>query len=226
MIDFHSHILPGIDDGSASVDESLRLLGISAEQGIELVCATPHFYPTNEDPESFLRHRARAWDKLSEKLDESSPKVLLGAEVYYFGGISRNDMITDLRIGDTGILLLEMPFNKWTDAMVREIVELNARRGVRVMLAHIERYIKYQERGVFEYLLDNRVIMQSNADFFIDWKTKHKALRMLKQGRIDVIGSDAHNLTERRPKIGEALAALPAEAAEVLKENAYAVLRG
>ena len=208
------------------MDESLKLLGISAEQGMKIVCATPHFYPTHEDPESFLHRREKAWETLSQSLDENSPKIVLGAEVYYFGGIARNEMISDLRIGDTGILLLEMPFNKWTDAMVREIVELNDRKGVRVMLAHIERYIKNQERGVFEYLLDNRVIMQSNADFFVDWMTKHKALRMLKQGRIHVVSSDAHNLDERRPKIGEALAALPADAAQFLRENAYAVFRG
>ena len=226
MIDFHSHILPDIDDGSSSVDESLRLLGMSAEQGIELICATPHFYPDHEDPESFLRHRAHAWEKLSEKLDENSPKVLLGAEVYYFSGISRNDMISDLRIEDTDLFLLEMPFNKWSDAMVREIVELNDRHGVRVMLAHVERYLKYQERGVLDYLLENNIIIQSNAEYFLDWKTKHKALRMLRYGQIHVVSSDAHNMTDRRPRIGEVLSGIPTEDAEALRKNAEAVLNG
>lgn len=223
MIDFHSHVLPGIDDGSSSVDESLELLARSAEQGIEIVCATSHFYPDREDPESFLRHRERAWNLLSEKIKEDSPKVVLGAEVYYFVGISRNDMIEDLRIGDTGILLLEMPFREWSDAMVREIAALNDRRGVRVMLAHIERYLKDQNRDVWEFLLDNGVIMQSNADFFLDWRTKHKSHRMLKEGRVHVISSDAHNLKDRRPRIGEALEALSERDAELLRENAYAV---
>ena len=224
MIDFHSHVLPGIDDGSASVEVSLQMLARSAEQGIELVCLTPHFYPSREDPKSFLHARAHAWEKLKPNLPENAPKTLLGAEVYFFSGISRNEEIAGLELEGTDILLLEMPFEKWSDAIVREVVELNDRPEVRVMLAHIERYIKYQSRDVWEYFLDNRIIMQSNAEFFLDWKTKHKALRMLRQGRIHVISSDAHNLTDRRPRIGEALEAIPDEDAYVLRESAKDIL--
>lgn len=223
MIDFHSHMLPGIDDGSSGVDESLTLLDHSAKQGIGIVCMTPHFYPSQEDPERFLRHRQKAWERLAPNLAEDGPKIRLGAEVYFFSGISRNETVRELELQGTDILLLEMPFEKWSDAVVREVVDLNDRRDVRVMLAHIERYLKYQSRDVWEFFLDNGIIMQSNADFFLDWKTKHKALRMLREGRIHVISSDAHNLGERRPRIGEALSAMPEEDARALRENAAVI---
>ena len=54
MIDFHSHILPGMDDGSSSPEESLAMLEVSAEQGVDEIFATSHFYPDEEDPASFL----------------------------------------------------------------------------------------------------------------------------------------------------------------------------
>jgi protein-tyrosine phosphatase len=225
MIDFHSHVLPGIDDGSASVDESLRMLTRTAEQGIGLICATPHFYPSSDDPESFLRHREHAWNKLVPLLEEGHPKVVLGAEVYYFSGISRNEQIADLRIGKTRLLLVEMPFEKWSDAMVREIAALNDRHGIQVVLAHIERYMRDQSRDVWDFLLDSNVVMQSNAEFFLDWRTKRKAARMVREGRVHIIGSDAHNMDKRAPKVGDAMKALSEEEANALRENSYEILR-
>ena len=60
MIDFHSHMLPDMDDGAQNVDEGLAMLRESRRQGVELVCATPHFYADEEDPASFLRRRGEA----------------------------------------------------------------------------------------------------------------------------------------------------------------------
>ena len=67
MIDFHSHILPGIDDGSKSVEMSIKMLRREAQQGISRVVATPHFYPQTDNPERFLRRRAEAERILFEK---------------------------------------------------------------------------------------------------------------------------------------------------------------
>ena len=64
MVDFHTHVLPRIDDGSGSTEESLSLLESLRSQGVDIVCATSHFYPAEQDPESFLRRRGKAWDRL------------------------------------------------------------------------------------------------------------------------------------------------------------------
>lgn len=224
MIDFHSHVLPGIDDGSKSVDESLKMLRLSAEQGIKIMCATPHFYPDEDDPERFFRRRAKSWQRLSEAMDDRMPKIILGAEVYYFAGISRSDIVEVLRIGKTELLLLEMPFTRWTQSMVNEIIMLGERHRVTVMLAHIERYLKYQEAGTWDILLANNVIMQSNADFFLNRRSRHKAEKLLRSGTIHVIGSDCHNVEERPPRIGEALSILSEDACHILRRNAKIIL--
>ena len=62
MIDFHSHILPAIDDGSQSVEESLEMLRALKAQGVDTVIATSHFYATHRSPESYLQRRKAAFD--------------------------------------------------------------------------------------------------------------------------------------------------------------------
>ena len=64
MIDFHSHFLPQIDDGSDSIETSLAMLRESWEQGVDLIFATPHFYADEVDPEYFLRRRNHAYERL------------------------------------------------------------------------------------------------------------------------------------------------------------------
>lgn len=196
MTDIHSHLLPQLDDGSRSVEESLELLRALAAQGIDRVAATPHFYPDETSPEDFLARRAASAARLEAVWTPELPRIILGAEVYCFEGIARA-AVEDLRIQGTELLLLEMPFRAWTGRMVDEVLDLNARRGVRVLLAHIERYLRFQKQEVWDTLLEAGVLFQSNASFFLDWRTRRKALRMLKGGRIHLLGSDCHNMTAR-----------------------------
>ena len=93
IIDFHSHVLPGIDDGSHSLEESIAMLRMEAEQGVSHVIATPHFYPRHDTPEDFLRKRREAEILLREEMEKHSnlPALSVGAEVYYFPGISNSE---------------------------------------------------------------------------------------------------------------------------------------
>ena len=84
LIDFHSHIRPGIDDGARSPDESLKMLELMAAQGVSKVVSTSHFYPERESPESFLSRRAKAVGRLRTVMRDGLPDVYLGAEVAYF----------------------------------------------------------------------------------------------------------------------------------------------
>ena len=103
VVDFHTHILPGIDDGSSSVEESLAMLQMEKEQGASLVVATPHFYPQNDRPEKFLQRRKAAFEQLTEKIspDDKLPQIILGAEVYYFKGIGQWEGLRDFAIENT-----------------------------------------------------------------------------------------------------------------------------
>lgn len=219
MIDFHSHVLPGMDDGSKSVEESLALLEASAGQGISHMAATSHFYPMENSPEQFLERRAAAAERLRRVWKPGLPKLLLGAEVYFFEGMSGVQELDALRLEGTQLLLVEMPFHSWTDRMVKELLAVHERPGICVMLAHIERYFRFQPKGIWDDLRDRGILMQSNAEFFLSWRTKRKACRMLAEGRIHLLGSDCHNMTARPPRLGEALAAMKREQRLVLEDN-------
>lgn len=204
MVDFHSHVLPQMDDGSQSLEESLSLLRMLAEQGVDLVAATSHFYADRESPERFLSRRAEAGEKLRSGMTPDLPAVRLGAEVAYFPGVSRIRELSSLLLEGTRLLLLEMPMGHWGQYAVSEVMELSCSGAWTVVLAHIDRYLPMQKADVWESLLENGVLMQVNASFFLSRRTCGKALRMLRNGRIHWIGSDCHNLTARPPQIGEA----------------------
>ena len=204
MIDFHSHILPGIDDGSKDTDESLAMLKMLWEQGIDTVIATAHFHPEEESVKEFIDRRQDSYNKLSPLLEPDLPVILLGAEVMYYDGISSLSDLELLCIGNTGLLLLEMPMCKWSEYAMKELNALSSAKGYTVILAHIERYLKFQPSSVWQKLSQLGLLMQVNASFFNSAITKRKALSMLIKGNINVLGSDSHNITTRPPNLGSA----------------------
>ena len=206
MLDFHAHLLPGVDDGSKNVDESRQMLKRMHAQGIKQVVAPPHFYANDESLDSFLTRRAAAYGAI-EHLTER-PQILLGAEVRYYEGISRMPDLKKLCVQDSRLMLLEMPFRLWSEYAVKEVVDIACQGRIIPVIAHVERYLFIQKKGVAERLLQNGVLFQVNADFLTEWKRRRKALRMLKRGEIHFIGSDCHNLTDRAPKAGEGYALL------------------
>ena len=87
IIDFHSHILPNIDDGSDSVETSLLMIDAMLNQGVDTVVATPHFYAHKDRIETFLQKRQNAFEALKKSLPNVSLNIVVGAEVAYFSGI-------------------------------------------------------------------------------------------------------------------------------------------
>lgn len=208
VIDFHSHILPGIDDGSASVKESIALLQMEAEQGIRHVVATPHFYAQHDTPERFLKRRAEAEALLREEMarHKNLPKLSVGAEVYFFRGISDSGAIKELTIDSGKFLLVEMPHGTWTDSMYRELEGLYVRRGITPIIAHIDRYIgPFRTFGIPAKLEELPVLVQANGEFFTTRATAGMAIRMLKAEQIHLLGSDCHNVRSRKPNLDGAV---------------------
>lgn len=208
VIDFHSHILPGIDDGSASLEESVALLRMEAEQGIQHVIATPHFYAQHDRPERFLKRRRNAELLLQEQIQKHPelPRFSVGAEVYFFHGIGSSDAIMELTIDEKPCILIEMPYVTWTGSMLHELESIYTRFGLTPIIAHIDRYIKpFQARQVLSRLAELPVLVQANADFFLNRATGNMALRMLKKDQIQLLGSDCHNLSDRKPNMGAAI---------------------
>lgn len=221
MIDFHTHILPCMDDGSGSIGESLSLLRLEARQGVEAVVLTPHFYAQQNSPAQFLEKREHRWWQLKPYLWPELPTLYLGAEVQYFEGICAVADILRLRVEGTELLLLEMPFSPWPERVIRDVLELQRWRDVQVVLAHIERYLPMQSKATWQQLREQGVWMQANVSFFTDWKTKRRAMNMLANGQIQLLGSDCHNTKNRRPNWD----VLPEKAWELARSSAaYGVL--
>lgn len=226
MTDIHSHILPGMDDGSRSTEESLAMLAASAAQGVRAIAATPHFYAMENSPEEFLARREAAEARLLSRWESGLPRIRVGAEVGYFEGMSRSKALEALRIQNTELLLLEMPFTQWSKRQLSEVRDVAGRPGVTVVLAHIERYWKLERPGVWDALLEVGVRFQCNAECFLHWRTRGRALRLLRQGRIHLLGSDCHNMEWRPPRLGEAAARLEEADLARLAESERALLPG
>ena len=203
MIDWHTHILPEMDDGSRNVLESISLIKMQVSQGIDTVVATPHFYANDETIDSFLDRRKKALQLLRSELSDTSPKILLGAEVRYYQGISRMADLNALRIGDSKLILLEMPMSSWTEYMVRELIEMSSRSGIKIVLAHVDRYLTFQKKDVLDRIFKSDILIQANASFFNAISSKRKALALLRKGNIHLVGSDCHNMASRPPQIGK-----------------------
>ena len=204
--DFHSHILPGIDDGSSSVEESLKLLEIEAEQGIKRVVATPHFYANHDSPERFLERRENAKALLEKALESriDMPKIEIGAEVHFFRGISDSEFLPELTITNKRFILIEMPDSDWSESMYSELESIYYQRGITPIIAHMDRYISpFRTRKIPEKFSKMPVLVQANASFFLEGGLTSKfALKLLKEDKIQLLGSDCHNLTKRPPKLG------------------------
>ena len=200
-------MLPGIDDGSKDIAMSLEMIRRSMEQGVEGIVFTPHFYADMDSPDTFLNRRNEALRTLETYFNQlpGTPIYAAGAEVHYFRGMSRVDDIERLCIGRSPYILIEMPFRPWQPQMIDEIEEISDVLGLRVIIAHIERYLDQDKRLVKRLISNPDLVIQSNAEFFIERRTTSKATKMLSRGIIDVIGSDSHNLGSRHPNIAEAL---------------------
>lgn len=223
LTDFHSHILPGVDDGSDSVERSLEMLRMEYQQGIRHVIATPHFYANHDRPERFLARRAEAFARLQTALAQEPelPGITLGAEVYAFPGMSDSEVLPQLTVAGTDLLLVEMPMPVWHDALYRELEGIRVKQGLTPVIAHIDRYIRpLQTHGILRRLGELPVLIQANAEFFINPRTRSFALRLLRQGRIHLLGSDCHDTTDRRPNLAEAVDTIRRHGAE----NALAAL--
>ena len=155
MIDWHTHILPGMDDGSRDVAESISLIKMQVSQGIDTVVATPHFYANDETINSFLDRRKKSLELLKSELPDTSPKILLGAEVRYYQGISRMADLNALRIENSKLILLEMPISTWTEYMIRELIEISGKSEVKIVLAHVDIIVTSRKQVVLIARMQN-----------------------------------------------------------------------
>lgn len=205
LIDLHSHVLPGIDDGAKDVSESLLMLSDSYGQGTEICAATPHcIIHKQEDLEAFIEKREKAFLKLKAAMEESGkkyPEILLGGEVYLDNDLNAYTGLERVCYTNTNYLLLEFPISKMNPAWAEWIYELN-RKGIKILVAHVDRYPCWEK--MMEEFRDLDVKYQINAARFTKFSDR-KLIRSLLEYRDDyIISSDMHNMCGRKCNMAQA----------------------
>lgn len=194
IIDFHSHILPGVDHGSDGIVTTLSQIDKMRSAGIHAAVATPHFYAYSDSLSHFVSKRNRGERELADKLSSDFPYIYVGAEVLVCPGLYRFDGLDELCIRGTKTILLEMPSDSWTEEIIDSVRGVSE-NGYNVVLAHIDRY----KRNMADKMIRLGYNVQLNADsmnrFFLGKRLRHYAL----SGQVVAVGSDMHMTDSYEP---------------------------
>ena len=205
MIDFHTHILPNLDDGAKSVAISAGLLQMEFDQGVREIVLTPHYYGKRSVGQ-FLALRNEAVSQMKPFVPDGV-KIRLGAEVHFTGVNDPSfENICELGVEGTKTVLLEFPFTTgWSARMFDRVEKFIADTGYTPVIAHIERYDEVLDKPALAHTLaELGCLLQVNTGAFLDKKTKGFALAMLKHGLVHCLGTDTHNSEERAPDYEQA----------------------
>lgn len=201
MIDFHTHILPEVDDGPKSYNEAIKLLLEAKEAGFEKLIATSHYaHDCYEVPEYKRKVLIEELNK-----EENIPELILGSEIFLTHNII--DLLKEYKastINGTNYILLELPI-KINFGDLESYIEKLQNNSYRIILAHPERCKIIQKNiKLLDKLKNMGVLFQSNYGSIIGlygFSTKKTIKKMLKMNLIDFLGSDAHKENTIYPKI-------------------------
>ena len=188
-IDFHAHILPGADHGCRNLTMAMEQLQLAKEAEVDVVVATPHFYPHKETLEAFLTRRERTYSQLCEEIKgKDLPKVILGAEVYLCPGLQDLEGLETLCMGQSNTILFKMPREKSKPELFVTLDEVREFRHLNPVMAHIDRY----ESSDVEKLLAMELPAQLNAVSLCSFWRRRKLLSYVHAGQIFALGTDIH----------------------------------
>lgn len=207
-IDFHSHLLPGIDDGAKDINISKGIISKELHDNVNVIVATPHYYCEQKSVNDFIADRNNAYSKIVNEynlMDIKIPKIILAAEVYYSHFLNNVSNIHDLCIEGTDYLLLELPYREITSSTVNSILNFADNNNISLVIAHIERYLQFTSYKSIVSLLSSGVLGQINCGSVIERSSRKKVFKFIKDGYVHVIGSDVHNITSRPAYMAESL---------------------
>jgi protein-tyrosine phosphatase len=212
LVDFHAHILPGMDHGCDDVAMSIRQLRMAADHKIDIVIATSHFYPHQENVDCFLRRRRDAVERLEAVRRNEHPTIRLGAEVLICNNIDKMMGIEDLCIENSKVLLIEMPLMKWETKLLETFVRLRDVNGLDVILAHGERYPTKE----VEKLLEKGFQIQLNVSALAHLSSSHLVMECIKRQFVVALGSDIHGLGNNYSNFTKAVKKLGPQAEKIM----------
>lgn len=198
MIDLHCHILPGVDDGSLDLRDSIAMGRQAASDGIERVCATPHI---RHDHDVRIEEVAGRVAALNAALGEEGlpVEVLQGGEVAETAveGLGEEEL-AQVALGGGEWILLEPAPGPLSDTLIARVAHL-AERGHRALIAHPERHLSADMYERIAALIANGALVQATADFFLRERFAEGMRMLAEAGLVHVLSSDAHSSHGGRP---------------------------
>ncbi len=209
MIDLHCHILPGLDDGAADIEQSLAMARMAVDDGVRAMLATPHVAMGSWNPSRDAIMRAA--NHLRERIRSASIplKLGVGSELPATADIKAlADAGEVITLGEKGrFLLIELPFSGHLGAMDQQLFELEV-SGYKILLGHPERAMCcLDDEKLLPKLRDRGYWVQVNAGSVAGRqgrKVRNTCIRWLREGLVDVIASDGHGPGRRRPLLSPA----------------------
>lgn len=192
IVDFHTHILPGLDHGCYTLDTARCQLELARNVGVKKILASSHFYPDRHTLDSFIEKRTEAFNSILPFAIEMGIEVIPAAEVLVYTGLDELPGIEKLCIPNTKTMLLELPFTNISDDLF-DTVEKFIKKGYKIVLAHAERYRhEYVER-----MIHIGAFIQLNSSAFTSFFIKRSVKLYIKSGRVVALGSDIHGTSKR-----------------------------
>ena len=210
-IDLHSHVLPGIDDGAEDLEDSLAMAALAADDGTEVLAATPHVRADHVGV--VVAEIAERVAQVNAAIQERgiALRVVPGGEVAILEALERpEEELRAVTLGGGDTLLVETPHGP-LPASFEQLLDAIRRRGFRVLLAHPELSPDFQRAPErLGAIADAGTLVQLTASSFTaprkaPWR--RLAVTALEQEWVHVVASDAHSASWRRPRLGGALAA-------------------
>ena len=203
--DMHSHILPNFDDGARSVDDSLGLLDCLKKQDVSNVCFTPHFYTNEMSVEDFLEKRRVAYENFLP-YKPVNMNIVLGAEVYVTKFLFNCDDLSGLTYGKSRYILTEFSYSSsFSNRTLQQLNMLIENHRLIPVLPHVERYdVLISDTKALQELRDMGVVIQTNIGNYTKKSSifkRRKLLKLIGEGMIDILGSDAHSMTHNTPEV-------------------------
>ena len=188
MIDMHSHLLPGVDDGSRSFETSVAVLTKFAEQGVECVVLTPHLNVSRVNEAPYERH-LEILDELRSKAP-SVPELKLGWEIM-LDEPGRDLRSPRLSLGGSNAVLVEFPLSGVPAQGGEELYRIRS-SGVVPVLAHPERYWGCSVAKVEHWKKAGAVIQMDTAGLLGKGRIAKVSRELLENGLVDLFASDNH----------------------------------
>ena len=196
MVDIHAHIIPFVDDGARTIDDSITMIEHEIAIGVDTIIATPHhiFHRYEKSVEEINKNYQLLLEEVKKR--NLNINILLGQEIYYS---SREDIINLLKekklltLDNTNKVLIEFSFTKEPEDLMEIIYNLSV-NGYEVIVAHVERYEWMNIDKVIE-LRSEGALIQVNSDAVIgvtSLKEKRFVKKLLKNNLVDFIASDTH----------------------------------